>query len=172
MNKFKIGDTVRRIRSAHAGMGYGDTAVVTNVSGINLTLKGYKSEHDAQNFELAEPQFDMKTSPWEIRVNTTEEFASTQRWLEANFGTGLPGLMPKLPFMLTNTTTTGDIMNRVMWGDISSKFSRREIKLQFETTIKSVTYPEVETEQQRKIRELQETIEKAQKQIADLQQGV
>jgi hypothetical protein len=46
----------------------------------------------------------------------------------------------------------------------------KEIKLTFKTTIDSVQYPEMETEQQVKMKQLQETIDKAARELKELRE--
>jgi hypothetical protein len=73
---------------------------------------------------------------------------------------------------LTNTTFDGVIRKCVMHGSNNplETPARKEIKLTFKTVIDSVIFPEVETEQEKKLKELEETIKKAQDQIKELQE--
>lgn len=48
--------------------------------------------------------------------------------------------------------------------------SRKEIKLTFKTTIDSVEYPVVKSKEQIKIEELQETIDKAARELKELRE--
>lgn len=56
MNKFKVGDRVRRVRDMHMGMSPGDTATVTGFidSGSELLLQEYGGSHCVKNFCLAD----------------------------------------------------------------------------------------------------------------------
>lgn len=75
---------------------------------------------------------------------------------------------------LTNTyTDTKRISDTVLIGYVINSHNLQgisEIKFNFvtKTTIDSVEYPKIETERDRKKRELKETIEKAQKQLDEL----
>lgn len=117
-------------------------------------------------------QFDLKTQPWFVRVNNEQEFNLLQEWLKENFGTHYNcGWHPQM-MGLTNTTVDGKIYNSyVMWfsDDKSLNQNSNEIKLHFKTALDSVEWPIVESEEDKKIRELKETIEAAAKQIKELE---
>lgn len=63
-----------------------------------------------------------------------------------------------------------EIRSYVMWmAEQSLKTTERyEIKLEFKAVVDSVTFPEVKTEQQKQIEELEKTILLAQQQIEEL----
>jgi len=56
MEKFKVGDRVRRIKGKHRGMSIGDEAKVMEVSGSHVYLEEYNDGHDPENLELIEEQ--------------------------------------------------------------------------------------------------------------------
>lgn len=117
--------------------------------------------------------FDMKTQPWFIRINNEEEWDLAQQWLKENFGKACAATYsPCYSYFLTNKDDTGYIGDHPMHGRKESlaETKRYEIKLTYKTVIDSVIYPEVETEQQKKIKELKETIRKAQEQIDALEE--
>jgi len=94
--------------------------------------------------------------------------------LQENYGTCLSSNYYSSMVYLTNSYADGGVREDfVMHGssDPLEKQALKEIKLTFKTTIDSVTFPEVETEQQIKMKQLQETIDKAAKQIKELKEG-
>ena len=129
------------------------------------------------HFELIkeEPKqmFNIKTDPWFIRVNSEEEFEVIQDWLEENYGCSLiTSYNPAIEY-LTNTSCTGQTEEAFVMhgaGDPLKKKTRKEIKLTFKTTIYSVEYPVVETEQEIKMKQLQETIDKAARELKELRE--
>jgi hypothetical protein len=172
MKTFKIGDTVRRIHGQHDGMMIGDSSVVLSVGQNFIKLDGFSLRHDCGNFELVKeaPTFNLKTSPWFIRVNNKEEFHIINEWLVVNFGCGLTGDYYSKMLYFTNAYTSGSVSLNVMW-DARISNEAKEIKLNFKTSIYSVEYPEVKTQQEVAIEELEATIELAKQQILKLKEG-
>ena len=120
--------------------------------------------------EKEEMQFDMKKEPWFIRVTNDQEFNAACDWVEENFGDYLETEYSSNKQGLTNTDDFGEICTHVMWmGEHSfNQTERHEIKVTFKTVIDSVTFPEVKTEQQKQIEELEKTIFLAKQQIEEL----
>lgn len=118
---------------------------------------------------------DMKTMPWYIDLKgaTPTEREAARQWLQSK-GLSIRFADGKWIRYLTNTHTGVFTIprNYVLWGDESMRIQPRmkEIKLKFETKsiVHSVEYPQVETEAEIKIRELEETINKAKEQITQL----
>lgn len=182
MGKFKVGDRVYCVDDS----GYTEFYVVNGAIYTVVDKLWFECESDEvsiqdvteyhEDFKLykEEPikQFDMHTQPWFIRVNNEQEFHLVQEWLKENFGTCYNcGWHPQM-IGLTNTTVYGEIYNNyVMWfsDDKSLNQNSQEIKLKFKTTIDSVEWPVVESEKDKKIRELKEIIEAAAKQIEELE---
>lgn len=175
MNQFKVGDIVRRIeRNNFDALGtwvlkVGTICKVIDVIGyssIRVEAKGVPADvgHNAYFFELVKESemFDMKKNPWYIEVSK-ETFPSIQKWLLEEYGTKLAcDYFPSLR-VLTNARDDGIVVNNfVMW---SSELPENalEIKFTFKTTIDKVSLPEVESEAQKKLRELEEQ----QRQLAD-----
>ena len=119
--------------------------------------------------------FNLKTQPWFIRVNNEEEFEAVNKWVKENaeyelFTPYFDGMVA-----ISNTDDEGDVWVRLMYVKDGSRIVRsnitcHEIKVNFKTVIDSVEFPIVESEQQKKIRELQETIETAKRQIEELKE--
>lgn len=181
-NKFKVGDRVYCVDDS----GYTEFYVVEGAIYTVVDKWWDECESDEvsirdvteypNDFKLykEEPvnQFDMKIQPWFIRVNNEQEFNLVQEWLKENFGTCCNFKWYPLMKGLSNTKNEGKIFNnRVMWCDDKSlNQNSYEIKLNFKTIIDSVEWPVVESEKDRKIRELKETIEAAAKQIKELEE--
>lgn len=120
--------------------------------------------------EKEEMQFDMSKEPWFIRYSNKEEFKLVDEWVKENYGDSL-GVFYQNTMAMTNIDQSGIIRGNVMWLNeehIKSGPERHEIKLTFKTVIDSVTFPEVKTEQQKQIEELEKTILLAQQQIEEL----
>lgn len=124
--------------------------------------------------EEPKQMFNIKTDPWFIRVNSEEEFEVIQDWLEENYGEKIRANYGTHMKWLTNTQCDGHINSKllVMYGsgEPLATTPRKEIKLTFKTTIDSVQYPEMETEQQIKMKQLQETIDKAARELKELRE--
>jgi len=186
MDKFKAGDQVKRIAFVHEGMKVGDVAVVKSVAdGWNMYLEGYSFAHDPQNFELVTSADEkeaiskfLRENKWFIRTGSPEKSKLVQEWL---FEHGMKwqwyndfnnNTNEKL---LTNTYDDGDKNNYILFAADSNKTNAQEIKIEFETIMKSVQLPQVlpkKTEAQLKLEELQRTIEDAQRQIAQLKEEI
>jgi len=128
-----------------------------------------------KDFEIEEKQmFNIKTDPWFIRVNSEQEFEVIQDWLEENYGEKLRANYGTHMKWLTNTQCDGYINSKLLVmhgrGHPLETTSRKEIKLTFKTIIDSVTFPEVESEQQVKMKQLQETIDKAARELKELRE--
>jgi len=119
--------------------------------------------------------FNIKTDPWFIRVNSEEESKVIQDWLFEQ------GIMWKHSSTQHKYTEYTFILNVFSEGSIPKRLLRtneaceihptaKEIKLTFKTTIDSVEYPVVETEQQIKMKQLQETIDKAARELKELRE--
>ena len=127
------------------------------------------------NLVKEEPKqmFNIKTDPWFIRVNSEQEFEAIQDWLQENYGTCLSSKYSSAFEYLTNTLSGGQVEKAFVMhgrGNPLETTSRKEIKLTFKTTIDSVEYPVVETEQQIKMKQLQETIDKAARELKELRE--
>ena len=124
--------------------------------------------------EEPKQMFNIKTDPWFIHVNSKQEFEVIQDWLEENYGKRLLVDYGTHMKWLTNTRHDGYINSKLLVmhgaGDPLATTPRKEIKLTFKTTIDSVTFPEVETEQQIKMKQLQETIDKAVRELKELRE--
>ena len=131
---------------------------------LDLVIKVVKEEKE-------EMQFDMKKEPWYIRVANEQEYELVQNWLLENYGTNCVAEYSREFKYLTNTYSGGHVNKSwVMYGS-GNKPERQEIKLTFKTVIDSVTFPEVKTEQQKQIEELEKTILLAKQQIETLKKG-
>ena len=175
MNKFKSGDKVKVVSSVLKTYWYSDKigevfTLYNYIPGFGWNVVGdscsYLKECDVELVkEKEEMQFDMKKNPWFIRVNNKEEFEAAKEWVKSQ------GIKFKFSedwydqiiavesdgFALCIRTEAGEkILNK------------NEIKLTFKTVIDSVEYPTIESEQDKKIKELQETIETAKRQIEEL----
>ena len=123
--------------------------------------------------EEPKQMFNIKSDPWFIRVNSEQEFEVIQDWLEENYGCSLITSYNTAFEYLTNTSCTGQIEEAFVMhgrGHPLETTSRKEIKLTFKTTVDSVEYPVVETEHQIKMKQLQETIDKAARELKELRE--
>lgn len=183
MQEFNIGDKVKYTGEDFMGL-YIDTKEVYTVSSCNagyLKLKEiiYSHSYKVENFvhvevkEEPKQMFNIKTDPWFIRVNSEQEFEAIQDWLQENYGCSLIASYNTAFEYLTNTSCTGQIEEAFVMhgrGYPLETTSRKEIKLTFKTIIDSVTFPEVESEHQIKMKQLQETIDKAARELKELRE--
>lgn len=177
--KFKVGDKVKRTTGDFRNVLVGCIYTVSEVLSTGaIRLYGHSGSYDPEFFEIymekEKPSFDLHSNPWYIRVENEEQFNLANKWLKENFGKHLFYPYDCRIKSLTNVCSEGYINNAVMWSDVESfskyKDTRPEIKLTYKTSISSVEYPvvEIETEQQKRIRELKETIDSASKQLEEL----
>ena len=128
---------------------------------------------------------DLKKDRWFIRINSVEESIAAQQWLFEqgitwSDGSGHP-LKEKEVRVLTNywdnssqeINLAGFMFSEELYCDKHWN-SKYEIKLIFKQklSVSDVIYPTKESPQQAKIRELEETINKAQEQIKQLKEEV
>lgn len=181
MKKFNIGDTVRLIGdySSH-GFTVGETCKIVGINSYNYSVendKGVEWYVLAEDMEPCEnkkmQQFDMKKHPWFIRIENEDQYNLAEEWLKEHYGDSCGVRYLHSLKVLTNTLTTGEVCSYIMWGadDSCDADPYYEIKLNFKTSIiiDSAEFPEIETEQEQRIRELKETISLAQKQIEEIQ---
>lgn len=177
MKQFKKGDKVKRVNGGHEGMYAGDTAVVRyQASPDHLFLEGYQLSHDPRNFELVIDEKEsikqlLKENKWWIKCNSQSELDIINLWLVEHFGYSLDIPAPKdMKYVCNDLNYT----NKVLWGYTNSTPSGSEIKLEFETVIKSVQLPKTpkKTEAQLKLEDLQKIIEDAQWKVEQLKEDL
>lgn len=127
--------------------------------------------------------FDFIKSKWHIHLSdSVAECIAVQDWLfdqcpELTWASGSgQGGKPERYSLPGRTLTnyksgSGEVVGRVMHGRSGSFNDERfEIEVSFESVVrvKTVAFPVVETEQQKKLRELEDTIAAATKQIEEL----
>lgn len=171
MKTFKAGDKViRTVNFGHHKVG--DTGVVESVvdAGHGLMLKGSRQRFEASSFELIpEPSpltIFLKTHPWFIRTGTPEKSEAAQKWLFGNglsWNSGCNSVIPSLGLSILS-----GCKGSRFWSDDYAPAGVEEITLEFETVVKSFKLPEVKTQQEKLIEDLEETIKKAQQQIEGL----
>lgn len=183
MNKFKVGDKVKRTYGEFKGMKVGDVGIVKGLAHFScMTLDGYDGEHDMDKFKLVDEKEStsawLKENKWFIRTGSPEKSKLVQEWL---FEHGMKWQWYNYfnnntnEKLLTNTYDDGDKNNYILFAVDSNKTNAQEIKIEFETIMKSVQLPQVlpkKTEAQLKLEELQRTIEDAQRQIAELKEEI
>jgi len=114
--------------------------------------------------------FDMKKEAWFIPYHCHEQFLAIKDWLifEKGLDWSFGDRWQLFASALTNLKSNGEITTNVVWSTRPDNSPAKEIKLSFKTIIDSVEYPVVETDQQKQIRELEQTIAKASEQIKAL----
>lgn len=181
MSKFKVGDEVVCVNTGGSKLTVGKKYKVYDITRNDVEVindDGDDCYYYLSSFELVqekEQMFDMKTNPWFIRVNNEQEFEAAKEWVEVqgvnwtdwvkdkSFNSEIGALCSNL-YDFDNYYWLGhdEVETQALYG-------RKEIKLTFKTVVDSVEYPVLESEQQKKIRELKETIEKASAQIAEIE---
>lgn len=150
--------------------------IYENLNQKRIDLKSYLVEGDIEfvKEEKEEMQFDMKKEPWYIRVANEQEFNAACDWVKSKgldfkySGNYFKGLTAISNYMASDGSIYEYIHRRDVEDDLSEY---KEIKLTFKTVIDSVTFPEVKTEQQKQIEELEKTILLAKQQIETLKKG-
>jgi len=182
MSKFKIGDKVRCSYKQYFGEDNGIIGTVTHINGQRMTVNNLLS-HEVDfimfggAFELVEedktPDFDLKTMPWVIYVSSEAENKAALEWL---FEMGMNWAFSPNEILwygqeqLTNVGSDGEIERHIMHGIGKAEPEAKEIKLKYETktSVVGVEWSVVETEKDKAIRELEETINNAKLQIEAL----
>lgn len=173
---FKIGQSVELINQTNwigytKGKTYEVVAMIDGMSHPNRVPISYCTCFP-NDWELVEekPQFDLKKNPWFIRTGTKEKSEAAQKWLFEQGVHWWHGMEIKDhgEKYLTNADSSGVTSSYILQGRLGAHASAQEIILEFETVVKSVTYPIVESEQDKKIKELKETIDKAQQQLEEM----
>jgi hypothetical protein len=101
--------------------------------------------------------FDLKTQPWFIRVKTAEEFGLVANWLKEEYNISCNFKYSNCVKYVTNVQWNGVIPGHVMSGEDETKhLSAKEIKLTFKAVVDNVEWPAVESDKERKLRELKE----------------
>ena len=178
MQYFKAGDKVRRIAGEHKRMVVGDVAMVTTSEIDGVRLKGFRYLHDPDNFELVEGEKEtmskwLKEHAWYIETGNFGKSKLVQEWLFEHDMEWLSGKTVQSDLndqLLTNTNCAGTKEKHIMYSTNNNKNNAQEIKVEFETVVKSVTLPTVpvKSEQEIKIEELEAAITKAYEQIKQL----
>lgn len=132
----------------------------------NSRFQLVKEEKEEMQFNMK--GFDLKTNPWWIAVRNREEYELVQKWLLENYGAKCIAEHSREFKYLTNTTSGGHVEKSWVMHGSGDRPEHQEIKLTFKTVIDSVTFPEVKTEQQKQIEELEKTILLAKQQIEEL----
>ena len=172
MNKFKTGDKVRCINCSFGSIDLGDICVVrsTSLGGDIIFIDDYIGGYVASNFELVQ-EFDLKNNDWFIRTGSFEKSKAVQEWL---FSLGIT--------WLSETTTVKDYDEKFLLHDkeisgffydsANNKYIKNEIKITTKLVIDSITFPEIISEKDKIISELERTIEKAKEQLAELKESM
>ena len=173
---FKKGDKVQRTTGTYEDMIPGEIATVEAQNSVLLYLEGYNSAHNPLNFKLVkeekeEMQFDMHSHPWFIRVENEQEFNAARDWVESlgfkfEYGNKYEEDIVAISNYLNSSREVEPVIHKNKEQDDQSEYN--EIKLTFKTVIDSATFPEVKTEQQKQIEELEKTIFLAKQQIEEL----
>lgn len=181
MNKFKVGERVKLVKELlgyEAGSEFNVVHICRNES-VWIDLEVHEVSHKEMNnyyakyFDLVEEKkmFDLKKEKWFIHTPTPEISEAVQLWL---FEQGLQWRLGGQDVRHTNKSAIGGMQSVGNIGFADPEFYAKEgcqeIKFTFKAVVDSVEYPVVESEQQKRIRELEETIATAQRQIAELKE--
>lgn len=174
MSKFKVGDKIRHVGpwKNWPDSSYEITEVLNSYyhcGGSRTLTKQYENY-----FELVEEKqmFDLKKNPWYIKPNSQEEFNAVQEWLLDNFGAKFAHGYEK-GMCLSNTDYSDKRLNYVVWYiDEPKGRDLLEIKFTYKTTVDKVEWPVVESETQKKLRELEEQQRKIAEDIAKLRESL
>jgi hypothetical protein len=192
MSELKAGDKVKVIGFEEETYWYankvGNIYTLKSFDGVDWSVQetdyGVFSPNDIEFYQDEKEYISnfLKENKWFIRTGNPEKSKLVQEWLFEH-GIGWRGCGEGFTIygtyhpMLTNTCGN-DATDTIMWSADNDKTVEvaQEIKLEFETVIKSVKLPEptpkepVLTEQQIKIAQLEDTIAKASAQINQLKE--
>lgn len=131
---------------------------------------GYSIESFEPN--QTKPAFDMLTQPWFINV-TQETFPAVNQWLKENYkGDQLPiSYLPDRSNYLTNTTYSGSVEKRIMHGSTNKNLGK-EIVLEVEYRVTKAVFPVLETEAQKKMKELENKQREIAEELAKLRESI
>jgi hypothetical protein len=188
MDDFKLGDKLK-VNTSLPLAKVGAILIVVDtpmpapgcfVSSTEVNIN-WANEHK-ETFTLVERQFDFKTDPWYISIESLAQYNAVKEWLQVQHSKTIPVGLAGQQMYLTNIYKDGEnVVQTVLWsstrGGISDK--AQEIRLQFmtKTEVVQVTYPIIEvvkkeTESQRLLKELQQQIAELQAKAAQLEQEV
>lgn len=126
--------------------------------------------------------FDMTKDKWFIRVANQQEAISVQSWLMRHgYAWGGSGRLIREDF--EGWDSEGGFcaigMGHMGGGSLGQaspgyweRYGHHEIKVNFKLCVDEVTYPTLESEQQKQIKALEATISQAQEQIKKLKEGM
>ena len=182
---FKKGDKVKIVSRKFPSVWYNNVGVgkIFNVEYFRENQHGkyymgegfeggvYECDLELVEEEKEEMQFDMKKEPWYIRIEDEQEFNAARDWVESlgfkfEYGNKYEEDIVAISNYLNSYGEVEPIIHKNKAQDDQSEYN--EVKLKFKTVIDSVTFPEVKTEQQKQIEELEKTILLAQQQIEEL----
>jgi len=188
MYKFRAGDKVKIVKATLSSYWYADRIgdVFTLSSQVGNGNDDWRVVEDRNGFlsesdiELVQDEKEpiskfLRDEKWFIRTGSVEKSKLVQEWLFEHGMEWLYGKKLQSGFkdtMLTNTDCAGNKEKYIMFSTALEKKNAQEIKIEFETVVKSVQLPEAPkpTEQQLKIEQLQATIDKAQKELKELKE--
>ena len=122
--------------------------------------------------------FNLKTCKWHINLNSAEESLAAQEWLISQGATWCNGDSSVYTDVVQSKCLTNyhvnDKLNSegIMHCSYPYDDPKYELKLKFKISVDTVTYPIVESEQQKQIKALEATIQMAQDQIQKIKEGL
>lgn len=186
MSKFKTGDEVIVVKASRPTYWY------SGLIGHKFILSrkhGYGSWYiensscdllQEEDIELMQDEKEtiskfLRENKWFIRTGSPEKSKLVQEWL---FEHGMQWAFTSTiknsinEKLLTNTYDSGEKNSYIMFSTSPNKTNAQEIKIEFETIVKSVQLPEApkKTEQEVCIIELEATIAKAQEQVKKIKE--
>lgn len=181
-SKFKAGDKVRLVKASKPKYWHIDMIGETFTLERKDKYLGWYLEGDNYNvlqeedIELVQDEKQstakwLKENKWWIKCESKLQFELINQWLEENSGLRCQCNFHESIKVITNFNSSGK-KDYIMWNDRDNYPKENKIKIEFETVVKSVTLPTIESEKDKKIRELQETIELAANQIKAIKEGM
>lgn len=171
-----VGAKVKMVRSNGWVFDEGDilTVVEGGSSYEHKLITLCSVENSPNDFELVpHTPFDLNVTKWFIFVATDTKLTLVKEWLKDR-GVEVDAIGYSCGVHITNSSSLGLASYPFATNERTKELLGRgavEIKFDFDTKvfIKDVHWPELETPEQKKIKELRETIEKAQKQLEELE---
>lgn len=173
--KFKVGDRVIRIAAPFGNLKQGDIRVINEIDDSGIRFENDNKSYVASAFELYKA-IDLINDRWFIVVENPADSAAIQEWLFTKgltwkgFGTHVN---PEFYKVITNGKAdgTGYLMHDHAYPDTIQRYrdeDRYELNATFKTVVNMVHIPDLLTEKELKIRELERSMVDIQRQIQEL----
>ena len=118
--------------------------------------------------------FDLKTTPWVIKINSQEEYEAAEKWLKREFGSSLDLTYYDYIAALTNVDADGYFHGKVLYmtKGADESTTRHEIKLSYKQKyyVSGVGYQMVKSKAEQQLETVMDRLAELQYQAEQLQE--